>query len=439
MIGADDLALIMDFGISASTDEAAEHDIVGTLEYMAPEQGKGDGVDQRSDIYAFGLILYEMLAGPRRGYATTPQERVDAMRERTSKGVAPLRSQDATIPEPLSALVTRCIELDAAMRFQTTAELCASLARLDENGELIPEPTKISRRMLLAAACLVMIALIATGWIVRWLTPASPAQHAPVTVVLSEFENRTGDPVFDGSLEPLLVRDLERVSFINPITRTDDAVRNDPVLAGGRLDEQKSRLVAIRNGYPYVLSGRIDRAGSGYELTLRIVDPPADGKVLKTVSKKVGSKEDVIKTLPSLAAAVRAQLGDTVKRDESATSETLPAGSLEAVRAYTAANQLAAQAKDAEAIVQYQRAVQLDPQLGRAYSGWALSAAKLGRTDEADELWKKALALLDRMTERERYRTLGNYYSRVVRNPEKHCVRHRRILRMRLTCRLCRA
>src|SRR5205807_5434176 len=79
-------------------------------------------------------------------------------------------------------------------------------------------------------------------------------------------------------------------------------------------------------------------------------------------------------------------------------------------------NMLAAQAKDAEAVVEYQRALQFDPNLGRAYSGWAISAAKLGRADESTELWKKALAQLDRMTEREKYRTLGTYYSRVVGN-----------------------
>jgi serine/threonine protein kinase len=97
MINADDLALIMDFGISASSDEAAGGGIVGTFEYMAPEQGTGAPVDGRADIYAFGLILFEMLTGPRDVTATTAQDRMNAMKRRAIVGLPPVRSLDETI------------------------------------------------------------------------------------------------------------------------------------------------------------------------------------------------------------------------------------------------------------------------------------------------------------------------------------------------------
>src|SRR6185436_12653848 len=126
--GDDEHALIMDFGISASADQAADGRIVGTLEYMSPEQGTGQAVDARSDLYAFGLILYEMLVGRRTVTAKTGQERLAAMRDRFSQGIPPARTVDATIPEPLDALVTRCLERDPAARFQTTGELVAALA-----------------------------------------------------------------------------------------------------------------------------------------------------------------------------------------------------------------------------------------------------------------------------------------------------------------------
>jgi eukaryotic-like serine/threonine-protein kinase len=409
MIGAGDAALIMDFGISASTDNAVSDGIVGTLEYMAPEQSKGAVVDQRADIYAFGLIFYEMLTSRRQSSATTAQERIAAMRQRTSKGLRPVRALDGAIPEPVDALVMRCLALDPAARFQTMGELRAALGRLDDAGAVVAEPTKVSRRVLAAALALVLAAIGGAYFAGR--RPAPKAKHPPVSVVIADFDNRTGDPLFNGTIEAALTSELERASFINAIGRPRDAAR---------FDEQAARLQSIRDGNTFVVSGAIEPARKGYQLTVRVVDPPADGKVLKTYTEAVSSQGATLATVATIAARVRTQLGDTnVTRAETATSETFTAGSLEAVRAYNAGNQLAAQAKDADAIVQYQRAVQLDPQLGRAYSGWAISAAKLGRTDEADELWKKALSLLDRMTDRERYRTLGSYYSKVVGNQEK--------------------
>jgi tetratricopeptide (TPR) repeat protein len=409
MIGADDHAQIMDFGISASADAAATGGIVGTFEYMAPEQSTGTAIDQRSDIYAFGLILYEMLTGPRRVAGTTPQERVEAMRERTRHGVAPVRRIDPSISEPVAAIVTRCLELDAAARFQSTGDVVVALARLDDHGAVIPEPTKVSRRALAAAAILVL-ATIGGTYLAGRRAAVPNAPHPPVSVVIADFDNKTGDPVFNGTIEASLTTGVERASFINAIARPAKAIG---------FDEQAARLASIRDGDNFVIAGAIDPARNGYQLTVRVVDPLAD-KVLNTYTETASSKDAVLAAVSSVAARVRTQLGDAdATREETATSETFTAGSLDAVRAYNAGNQLAAQARDAEAIVQYQRAVQLDPNLGRAYSGWALSAAKLGRTEEAGDLWKRALALLDRMTERERYRTLGNYYSRVVRNPEK--------------------
>jgi tetratricopeptide (TPR) repeat protein len=420
MIGADDHALIMDFGISASADEAATDGIVGTLEYMAPEQSKGAAVDHRSDIYAFGLIVYEMLTGPRRVKATTPQERVDAMRDRIKYGVAPVRQRDPSISEPVAAIVTRCLELEAAARFQSTTDVVAALARLDEHGAVIPEPTKISRRVL-AAAAIFVLATIGGTYVAGRRAAVPIAQHPPISVVIADFDNKTGDPVFNGTIEAALTSGVERASFINAVGRPAKAVG---------FDEQAARLASIRDGNNFVIAGAIERARKGFQLTVRVVDPPAD-KVLNTYTATASTKEAVLAAVSSVAARVRTQLGDTTAtREETATSETFTAGSLEAVRAYNAGNQLAAQARDAEAIVQYQRAVQLDPNLGRAYSGWALSAAKLGRTEEAEQLWKKALALLDRMTDRERYRTLGNYYSRAVRNPEKAIENFTRLLEL---------
>jgi len=121
-----------------------------------------------------------------------------------------------------------------------------------------------------------------------------------------------------------------------------------------------------------------------------------------------------------LAEQAREALGDTVTESEGAAAvETFTAASLEAARDYSQAQALANSNKDDEAIPLYRQALERDPNLGRAYSGWAASAIRLGRKEEADQLYQKALALVDRMTEREKFRTLGAYYLNVAGNYEK--------------------
>src|SRR5262249_30968577 len=197
MIGDDDQALIMDFGISASSEEAAGGGVVGTLEYMAPEQGTGQAVDGRADIYAFGLILYEMLTGPRTATATTAQERIDAMKQRAAQGLRSARSLDDAIPAPLDALVMRCLERDPAARFQSTADLAAALDALDEAGELIPVKASISRRLLFIAALAIPILIAAVYVLGRSAAPAAPGTHDPGSVLISDFPNGTVAPAVE--------------------------------------------------------------------------------------------------------------------------------------------------------------------------------------------------------------------------------------------------
>jgi serine/threonine protein kinase len=120
---------------------------------MAPEQASAGVVDQRADIYAFGLIFYEMLAG-RRASSASGINRLEAMRERFEQGLPALRTVNPEIPEPVGALVARAIDTDLNRRYQTTAELAAELSRLDEQGEIIPEPRRVTPRLIAAAAAL---------------------------------------------------------------------------------------------------------------------------------------------------------------------------------------------------------------------------------------------------------------------------------------------
>src|SRR5207302_18634 len=150
---------------------------------------------------------------PRLVAAATPQARVDAMKQRFEEGLVPIRSLDGSIPAPLEALVMRCVEKDAASRYQTINELGGALARLDDEGGLIPIARRLTKPMMAIAAALVLLLLGGTYVTTRRLvTP--PKAHEPVSVLIADFDNRSGDPVFGGSIEQALAVALERASYI---------------------------------------------------------------------------------------------------------------------------------------------------------------------------------------------------------------------------------
>jgi tetratricopeptide (TPR) repeat protein len=404
MIAADDLALIMDFGISASNEEANSGGITGTLEYMAPEQSTGAALDGRADIYAFGLIVYEMLSGLRKSTATTGQERVDAMRARTKEGVPPLRSLDETIPIPLDALVMRCLERDPAARFATTAELTAELDRLDERGELIPVKKVVGVR-LFASVVVVALALLGGTWYVA--SRPAPPQRAPLPVLIANFDNRTGDPLFDRTLEQNVSLGMEQASFITAYPRRDALRVAAEMKAGSSLDESVARLIATREGIKVVLSGSIEQKGTKYNVNVKAQQP--DGQIISNLTATASSKSDVLGVVGTLTARMRRALGDTAP-PKPGEMEALTTASLEAAHAYALAQESQASDKLTDAIRYYQQAVDLDPNLGRAYAGLAVANFNLKKRAEAGEYYKKALALVGRMSEREKGRTLGTYY-----------------------------
>lgn len=238
----------------------------------------------------------------------------------------------------------------------------------------------------------------------------------PVSVLIADLSNRTGDPVFDGTLEEALGVGLEGAPFITNFQRESARQLAEEIKPGSQLNEESARLVAVREGIKVVLSGVIEPADSGFNLSMRAVNP-SDGKIIKDATATAASRDDVLPAVGSLAAQIREALGDTsLEGGKLKDAETFTAASLEAASFYTRAQTLAERNKDDEALPLYQKAVEADAEFARAYSGWGLSAFKLGRRTEATEQWNRALKLLDRMTERERYRTLGLYYSVVSLN-----------------------
>jgi eukaryotic-like serine/threonine-protein kinase len=431
MIGRDGEALIMDFGIARSTgggsaaesgtsgaplptmlqraaarpDATMQGTVVGTVEYMAPEQARGEAVDQRADIYAFGLILYDTLTGLRR--AERAESAVAELQARMKASPPPVSSLVPEVPAAFADVISRCLEPDPDKRYQTTTELAATLGRLDEKGELIP----VRRVLGLPAVAAVVVLLLAlsagTWWYQRQFIP--PAAHEPVSVVIADLQNNTGDPAFDRVLEPTIKRALEGASFISAYDRAG-VTSTLGVRPPEMLDEVAARQLAVREGLNVILSGSLDRQGAGYAISMKAMQT-VTGDVITTAKSRAANKEEVLRVTTKLVSTVRDALGDdTSDSGRQFAMTTLSTTSLDVVRHHAAAMEASSNNKFEEALQSFQKAVELDPKFGIGYQGMAAMSINLSRRRDAEKYIGEAIRRVDGMTERERYQTRGVYY-----------------------------
>jgi tetratricopeptide (TPR) repeat protein len=415
MIDSEGEIVILDFGLARSvsgmTVGTATGTLMGTVEYMAPEQASGSRVDQRADIYALGLIVHEMLVGRRHSSDTALGE----LMLRTREAPPSVRSLDPQIPEAIDRIVARCLRPDPAERYQTSAELAADLDRLDVEGFSLVERAEVRPRRAwlvpaLAVLCLAAVATAVSLFLWGGRAPSAPVARAPVSVLIADFDNKAGDPVFDGLIEQALSVGIEGASFISAYPRRDALRLASQLSPAGKLTEDLARTISLREGIDIVVSGEIAQTAQKYQLTVKAIDP-AQGKFLLTWDTDASAKDQVLTAVGKAATKVRNALGDaTADLSHFNNAETFTAGSLEAAHAYANAQELQWAGKFEEAIAQYEQAVKLDPELGRAYSGLAALYNNLGRRDEAERYYQTALSKIDRMTDREKYRTRGAYY-----------------------------
>ena len=266
----------------------------------------------------------------------------------------------------------------------------------------LPRPTWI----------LVAVLALAAGGGAAWrIWGQAPPPPRTLTVLVADLQNWTGEGVFDGTLEPALGLALEGASFINAYRRENARkVANDLKLEGSNLDEKRARLVAQREGIGVVTSGSVEKTASGYRVSLRAVDA-FTGKELVSAKEDVASKDGALTAAGKLAARVRTALGDaTPEASQLKDAETFSAGSLDAAHAYALGMASIEEGKTDEAIRNFLEAVKIDPQMGRAWSGLAVVEQNRGRNAEAERYFEKALAHVDRMSEREKYRSRSVYY-----------------------------
>ena len=433
---------IMDFGIASSatptgvdvveglvdakskqragvTEQSEAGAVVGTLQYMPPEQFMGRSVDQRADIYAFGLIFYDLLVGRRR--IEKAESAFSEFRGRVEQAPPTVRSIDPDIPEDVDRIISRCLDPDPEARYQTSHDLEADLDRLDDEGIPLPITRLLTWRLVVASAALVAVLLGGTWWLASLRGPV--VEPDPFSVLVADFSNQTGDSSFEGALEQALAIGMEGASFISAMPPANAHQIAEQIQPGASLDESMARLVSRREGVSVILVGDISSDGDRYALSVLALDPglePGEGKPLATAKASAAGKDAVLAAVGKIAAELRGELGDTTpKGDRLAAAETFTAASLEAMSAYARGQDLAVQGEFEDALVAYQEAVASDPEFGRAYAGMGVVYGNLRREDEAEESYQKAFKNLDRMSERERYRTLGGYYLLVSHNYEK--------------------
>ena len=386
---------------------------------MAPEQARAESADHRADIYAFGLIVYDMLLNRQR--ARGADTALDELTRRMQVAPPPTRSVDATVPEALDRIVAQCIEPDVARRFQSTPQLVAALARLDDRGKLLPVARRVTRRLVAAVGLAFAIFIGVTWWLARG--PAVPVSHEPVSVLIADFQNTTGDAAFDHTIEPILKLALEGASFVSAYDRTGIR-RALGVRPPDALDEQAALALAVKQGVNVVLAGTVGRQGSRYTVSVKAIQV-VTGKVLTTTSDRTTDKNRVLAVATSLADTVREALGDdTSDSAQRFAMETLSATSLDAVREYARGMEAMSASKFDDALQSFSKAVALDPKFGVAYGAMAATSRNLERQQDAEKYAKEAMSHFDSMTERERYRTRGFYYS--ITNDYQACVKEYR-------------
>jgi serine/threonine protein kinase/tetratricopeptide (TPR) repeat protein len=423
MVDPQGRVVVMDFGL-ARADNIGQMTqtgaVMGTYQYMSPEQAKGTKADARSDIFTVGIILYELLTGK------TPYSADSALAsllKRTQESAIPPSQIDSAVPRPLSAIVAKCLERDVAKRYQTADDLRNDLKAFNGGSAVSLSTPRISGKMLGLVASFVLAGLIAIAGIVKWSSSSAGSSatvaHPTVKVLLADFQNNTSDSVFDGTLESSFALAMEGAPFISAYNRTQarkTLTTIDP--AANLLNEAGASLVALREGVNVVISGAVEKLGNGYKISCKAVDP-VSSKTLGSAETETNAKSGVLQAVAQLADKMRRLLGDTTP--ESARlqqQETVTSSSLEAVHEYAVAQDLQFSSKWEEALPHYSRAIALDPNMGRAYAGMAVMSANMGRKADAEKYYQTAMAHIDRMSDREKYRTRGGYYL-MTRQPNK--------------------
>ena len=407
-------AKILDFGLAqlhgADVEETrssltSSGMILGTLGYMSPEQAIGKPLDARTDLFSFGLVLYEMATG-----------------KRAMTGISPIRD----VSGELGRMISRCLENNPELRYQHASEIRSGLRRLTERrgrgpglaaADAGPEtPTRVAGRWkAVVLGGVVGIGLAVAGYF--YFRPVSKLTNKD-TIVLADFTNMTGDPVFDDTLRQGLAVQLEQSPFLSLVP--DDRVRQTLQMMGQKPDAKLTPAIARdlcqRVGGAAVIEGSIAEIGAPYLLAVNAVDC-SNGETLASTEAQASNKNQVLDALGKASSEIRSKLGESLstvqKFDTPLEQATTP--SLEALKAYSEGMRAISTDNDTPAAIPFmKRAIELDPNFVAAYGMLSLQYQDLGESSVAAQYSRKAYELRAHASEPERYFAVARYDKEVT-------------------------